>query len=163
MPELPLDGRGGSERSWDSSCHPPLQLEGWGREQLQQADLGAPQSCCCTPPGCQNLGKSPAKSPFLPVVRVLCPNTGPRAFGVSLSRVWRLLLDFKGGLWPGVGVEVGLERGSQKLWNLQNHFHHLKIRDLPGLPARLPGAAQRAAGAFPFPFPRLPSPPGSLG
>lgn len=62
-----------------------------------------------------------------------------------------------------VGVEVGLERGSQKLWNLQNHFHHVKIRDLPGLPARLPGAAQRAAGAFPFPFPRLPSPPGSLG
>lgn len=62
-----------------------------------------------------------------------------------------------------VGVEVGLERGSQKLWNFQNHFHHLKIKDLPGLPARLPGAAQRAAGAFPFPFPRLPSPPGSLG
>lgn len=37
-----------------------------------------------------------------------------------------------------VGVEVGLERDSQKLWNLQNHFHHLKIKDLPGLPARLP-------------------------
>lgn len=60
-----------------------------------------------------------------------------------------------------VGVELGLERGSRELWNLQNRFHRLKIKDLPGLPAGLRGAVPRAAGAFPFP--RLPSPPGSLG
>lgn len=35
-----------------------------------------------------------------------------------------------------VGVELEQERGSQKLWNLQNSFHHFKIQALPGLPAR---------------------------
>lgn len=128
---------------------PPVQLQGWGGQQLQQADLGALQSCCCTPPGCQNLGKSPAKSPFLPVLRVLCPPPGPAAFGVSLLRVWMLLLDFRDGFCPG--------------WAGERLPKTLEPPEL--LPAfKNSGFARSSStGAFPFPFPRLPSPPGSLG
>lgn len=141
---------------------PPTAAGGLGKGTASAGGSGARQSCCCTPPGCQNLGKSPAKSPFLPVVRVVCPHSAQERLGFPCQGSGGCSLVSRVA-FVQVKVEVGLERGSQKLWNLQNHFHHLKIKDLPGLPARLQGAAQRAAGAFPFPFPRLPSPPGSLG
>lgn len=96
--------RAAAKRCWDSSCHPPVQLEGWGRAQLQQGHLQAAKTG----------GKNPAKSPFLPLARVLCPHHNPGAF-------WDFPCQGSGfcSLIPGVafiqvGVELGLERSSQK-------------------------------------------------
>lgn len=58
-----------------------------------------------------------------------------------------------GLLFVQLGVEIGLERGSHKLWNLQNHFQHLKIKALPGLPARLHSATESGWG-LPIPLPK---------
>lgn len=77
------------------------------------------------------------------------------AFGVSLPRSGRC--SWVSGLpFVQLGLELGLERDSQKLWNPQNHFQHLKLKDLPGLPAGLHGATESGRG-LPIPFPRLPS------
>lgn len=125
MAELPLD-------SWDSSCHPRA-AAGLGRGAAAAGRPGSSPELLLHTSSLPKLGESPAKSPFLPMVRVLCPLLAQECLGFPCRGSGCC------SLTSGVAfVRVGLERGSQNLWNLQNRFQHLKIQALPGLPAQGP-------------------------
>lgn len=139
MAELPLDGQGSS---WDSSCHPRA-AAGWeGSSCSTSGTSGSPPELLLRLQAAKTRGKVLQKILF-------CPWFGfsalswPRSFGVSLLRVWMLLLGLRGGFWPG--------------WAGERLPKPLEPPEL--LPAfKTSGFARSSStGAFPLPFPRLPS------
>lgn len=121
----------------------PGQLQGGrGAAAAHLAHLGALQSCCCAS-RLPKLGEKSCKKSFSARGSGSLPSPGPGAFGVSLLRVWTLLLGLRGGFWPG--------------WAGERLPKPLEPPEL--LPAfKTSGFARSSStGAFPLPFPRLPS------
>lgn len=132
---------------------PPSAAAGLGKGAAAAGTAGSSPELLLRSSRLPKLGEKSCKKSFSARGSGSLPHPG--AFGVSLPRSGRC--SWVSGLpFVQLGLELGLERDSQKLWNPQNHFQHLKLKDLPGLPAGLHGATESGRG-LPIPFPRLPS------